>query len=62
VRERNDLMESKEAELGVARLKVNELVGPGGMCLFFCPHSLCLIPHILPIMLGVCPILPNYAD
>jgi hypothetical protein len=28
----------------------------------FCPNALCLIPEIQPIMLGLCPIMPEYAD
>jgi len=27
-------------------------VGPDGICFFFCPNSLCLIPQIQPNMLG----------
>jgi len=37
-------------------------VGPGGIRFFFCPNSLCLIPQIQPVMLGLCPIMPNCAD
>ena len=36
------------------------VVGPYTICNFFCPNSLCRIPHIQPIMLEVCPIMmPN---
>jgi hypothetical protein len=46
---------------------VNEIgrcmeVGPGGICFFFCPDSLRSTPQIQPIMLGLCPIMHNYAD
>ena len=37
-------------------------VGPGGICIFFCRNSLCFIPQIQPIMLGLCPPMPNYAE
>jgi len=37
-------------------------VGPGGVCLFLCPNFLCSITQIQPIMLGLCPIMPNYAQ
>jgi len=37
-------------------------VGPGAVWFFFCPNFLCLIPQIQPIMLGLCPIMPNYAQ
>ena len=37
-------------------------VGPCGICFFFCPNSLCLIPQIQPIVLGLCPIMPVSAD
>jgi len=30
--------------------------------LFFCPNSLCFIPQIQPVMLGLCPTVPDYAD
>jgi hypothetical protein len=35
-------------------------VGSGGICFSFSPRSLCLIPQIQPIMLGLCPIMPNH--
>jgi hypothetical protein len=34
------------------------MVGPGGICFFFCPNSLCIIPQNRPIMLGLCPTTP----
>jgi hypothetical protein len=37
-------------------------VGPGGICFFFCPDSLCLIPQIQPNTLCFSPMMPNYAD
>ena len=37
-------------------------VGPGGICFFFFPNSLFLIPQIQPVVLGLCPIMPTYAD
>ena len=36
-----------------------DLVGPGAICFFFCPNSLCFIPQIQPMMLGLCPIMPT---
>ena len=36
-------------------------VGLSGIRCFFCPNSLSLIPQIQPIMLGSCPVTPNYA-
>ena len=38
------------------------VVGPGGICFFFRPNSLCSMPKVQPIMLGLCPIMPNHAD
>jgi hypothetical protein len=46
----------------LADLKRALKVGPGGICIFFCPSSLCFIPQIRPIMLELCPIIPKYAD
>ena len=37
-------------------------VGPCGICFFCCPNSLCLNPHILPIMPTLCPIMLTNAD
>jgi len=38
-----------------ARGAIIRKVGPGGMCFFFCPISLCCIPQIQPITLALCP-------
>jgi len=37
-------------------------VGPPGICKRKCSNSLSVIPQIQPILLGLCPIMPNYAD
>ena len=37
-------------------------VGPGGICFFFYPNSLCLIPQSHPVMLALCPTMPRYAN
>jgi hypothetical protein len=37
------------------------LVGPAGLCLFLFPNFPCLILQIQPMMLGLCPIMPNHA-
>ena len=44
----------------VGRCKLGPKVGPGGICSSFCPNFLCFIPQIQPIMLGLCPIMPNH--
>jgi gamma-glutamyltranspeptidase/glutathione hydrolase/leukotriene-C4 hydrolase len=31
-----------------------------GICFIFCPNSLCLISQMQPIMLELCPIMPNF--
>ena len=55
----NSWLEAMEARW--RRLRQLE-VGPGGICIFFRPKNLCLIPQIQPVMLGLSPIMPNYAD
>jgi len=44
------------------QIKQQHEVGPAGICFFFCPNSPCLVPQLQPIMHGLCPIMPNYAD
>ena len=48
--------------LGAERVKGSLLVGPGGICFFISPNSLCLIPQIHPIIIGLCPIMPTCAE
>jgi biotin carboxylase len=47
----------RELERGAVRLA--KKVGSGRICFLFCPNSLCLIPQIQPIMLELCPIMPE---
>ena len=49
-------------KVGMALARLHEQVGPGEICFLFCPNSLCLTPQIQPVMLEVCPIMPNYAQ
>jgi len=58
------LTPEQKAKAAAARQKVKEEVGlgPGRICFSFCPNSLCLIPQIQPIMLGLRPIMPSHTD
>jgi hypothetical protein len=51
-----------ENELSVSERRHELAVGPYGICYIFCPNSLCSIPKIQPVTLGLCPIMPEYAD
>ena len=42
----------------VAQLASLLSAGPAGICFYSCPNSLCLIPQIQPVMLGLCPLCP----
>jgi hypothetical protein len=54
--------EQQQGQAEQQQQQVQQQVGPGGICFLFCPNSLCLIPQIQHIKLGLCTIMPNYAE